>query len=564
MSNFFDKTRVQSSALYNQAYSYVTNVFAQSGKIFTLSSAYGQILSVISNFTTMILYFIEDSITELNILTASRTQSVQGLARLAGHNATRAIAATGEISFSIANIPQIQGDQIIIPNFSRVSCNSNGYTYTLLLSQDQMYINTKSNTVYKASVIQGEIQVQFFTGDSTALQSYTVVTRGSVLIDNFYVNVYVNGVKWTKYDSLYDMAMGAQGYIVKTGISGGIDVYFGNGNFGSNPPTGSEIRIEYLLTSGISGNLTETENVTFSWIDSGLSIVGETVDLNQTLQTNMSNLITFGANPEQTAFTRLIAPRSSRSFALVNPDSYIIFLQKFNYFSFVDAYTTFNNQYIDDDNIIYLFLIPDITTRLINTENYFTIPLSYFTLTKQEQDKILNLIEDSGSKIVTTSVVIVDPIIARYVLNISILIYSGYSQDVITNTIIQNLSSYFLGVKRRTIIPASDIIRIVERIDGIDSVNINFLSEANENMQASLPGAPVVGLDNFGDIKIGLNELPVIRGGWTDRNGITYADGIYTDQPSSVNIHIKGVLQNDVNSQIFQNNIANIINNSSK
>ena len=149
-------------------------------------------------------------------------------------------------------------------------------------------------------------------------------------------------------------------------------------------------------------------------------------------------------------------------------------------------------------------------------------------------------------------------------LNISILIYSGYSQDVITNTIIQNLSSYFLGVKRRTIIPASDIIRIVERIDGIDSVNINFLSEANENMQASLPGAPVVGLDNFGDIKIGLNELPVIRGGWTDRNGITYADGIYTDQPSSVNIHIKGVLQNDVNSQIFQNNIANIINNSSK
>ena len=43
----------------------------------------------------MIFYYIEDSITGLNIKTAYRPDQIRGLARLAGHNAGRAIAAQG-------------------------------------------------------------------------------------------------------------------------------------------------------------------------------------------------------------------------------------------------------------------------------------------------------------------------------------------------------------------------------------------------------------------------------------------------------------------------------------
>jgi len=558
MSTFFDKSKIQASALYNQTYDYVTTKFSQAGKIFTLSSAYGQILYVLSNLSSMIMFYIEDSITELNILTASRTQSIQGLARLAGHDATRAIAATGEIKFKVTSIPEIQGNQVIIPNFSRIKCINTGKTYTLVLTEEQVRLGF-GGQLYYGQVVQGEIQVQFFTGTDEPLQSYTAVTRGSVLIDNFFVKVYVNGEQWKKYDSLYDMPRDSKSFLVKTGIAGGIDVYFGNGNFGMNPPSGAEIRIEYLLTSGEGGNVREGEDISFQWIDSGYSLTGEEVDLNQCLSTDMSKLITFGTNPEPTSLTRLIAPKVSRSFVLANPDNYVIFLQKFNYFSVVDAYTTFADQYLDDDNVVYLFLIPDITKRLKSNETYFTIPSTYFSLTTQEQNKVIDLIEASGSKIVTTVVKIQQPIITRYVLNVSLVVFEGYSQEVIKQTIVSQLSNYFLSVRRRDLIPSSDLVKIIENVEGVDSVKVNFVCEANEVSKKADPSASIIGLDEMGDIVIDKNELPVIRGGWTDRNGISYSDGIFDDKPGSVNIVIKKTSKLDTNALLFQDSVSKIM-----
>jgi hypothetical protein len=506
----------------------------------------------------MILFFIEDSLTEMNILTASRTQSIQGLARLTGHNATRAIAATGEIKFNLTTIPEMQGDQIIIPNFTRVKCKNNGKIYTVTLSEDQVRMRTTQKRDYYAKVVQGEIQVQFFTGTGTILQSYVAVTKGSNLVDNFFVKVYVNGEEWTKYDSLYDIPREGKGFLVKTGISGGIDIYFGNTNFGMVPPSGSEIRVEYLLTSGVGGNLREGENVEFEWIDTGYSLTGEEIDLNQALTTDMSNLITFGSNPETSRLTRLVAPKMSRSFVLANPGNYITFLQKFNYFSTIDAYTTFDDQYLDDDNVIYLFLIPDITKRLQNNENYFTVPLSYFTLTSQEEAKVQDLLEDSGSKIVTTVVKIVDPQIKKFVVNISLVVFEGYTQDVIRNKIISKLSDYFLNNRRRDLIPSSDLVRIIESVEGVDSVNVSFLSEENEISKLANPSAEVVGLDDMGDILIGRDEMTLIRGGWKDRNGVFYEDGIFEDRPCSVNINVKRTTPLDVNARLLQNTMSDI------
>lgn len=557
--NFFDRTKIQASEIYNQVYDLVTQKFAQAGKLFTLASAYGQILSVISQLSSMILFFIEDSITEMNILTASRSQSIYGLARLAGHNATRAVASTGEISVKVSTIPDVQGNQVIIPNFTRLKCENNQKIYTLVLTDDQLRLNFSASKPAYAKVIQGEIQVQFFTGNNTPLQSYVALTKGSVLVDHFFVKVYVNGEEWKKYDSLYDIPYNGKGYLVLTGISGGIDVYFGNTYFGMAPPMGSEIRIEYLLTSGEAGNVREGEDVTFKWIDSGYSVIGEEIDLNEHLVTDMSNLITFGSNPEPTALTRLIAPHQSRSFVLANPSNYVIFLQKFNYFSVVDAYTTFDDKYLDDDNVIYLFLIPDITKRLQNTENYFTVPLKYFKLTPQEEAKVLDVIEDSGSKIVTTLVKIVKPTITRYVMNVTLVVFEGYSQVAIRNEIIDRLSDYFLSVRRRDMIPVSDLVKIIENVEGVDSVTVSFLSENNEIAKTADPNSVLKGLDEMGDIIIGQSELPVIRGGWKDRKGVFYADGIFDDKPGSVNISVKKTSKKDVNTMIFQDTVKNIM-----
>ena len=559
-TTIFSKAKVQASEIIAQAYTYVSEQFEQVGKVFTLSSAYGQILSVISQLSTMILYFIEDSVTEQNILTASRTQSVQGLARLAGHNATRAVAATGEIKFSVSKVPDVQGDQIIIPNFARIKCANNGKIYVLNMIQQELRLaSTNTSKEYFAQVVQGEIETQIFTGNDTPLQSFVALTKGRVLVDNFFVKVYVNGESWKQYDSIYDMPREGKGFLVKTGISGGIDIYFGNTFFGKVPPSGAEIRVEYLLTDGTGGNVREGEDVKFSWIDSGFSIIGEEVDLNDHLSTGMSKLITFGSNPEPTFLTRLIAPKTSRSLVFANPDNYIIFLEKFNYFSSVDAYTTFDDDYLDDDNVIYLFLIPDITKRIQSTENYFTVPIKYFTLTSQEELKVIDVIEESGSKIVTTVVKIVDPELRKYILNISLVVFEGYSQDVLRNTIVQRMSDYFLALRRRDLVPSSDLVKIIEDVEGVDSVNVNFLSELNEIAKTTDPTGAVLGIDELGDIVIGRDELPIVRGGWKDRNGILYEDGVFTDRPCSINISIKKTTPRNLNSRLFQTSVGNIM-----
>jgi len=533
------KTRIQAEEILEDIKNYLKNKYNQSDKVFTPSSAFGQILYAISYITEMILFFIEDSITELNIFTASKKSNVYGLSRLTGHNPTRSVSATGEISFSLHDISNVKGDSILIPKYSKIKCINNNRIYILNLEEDYLLINIKDKKTYYSKIIQGELQSQTFTGTGEKLQSYNVAARGSQQFENNFVNVYVNGELWSKKDSLYDLSMNEKGYIIKTGINSGIDIYFGNMYFGMIPPLGSSIRVEYLLSSGTNGNLLLNNDVYFEWIDNGYDNLGNDINLNDTLYTALHKQINFGADYESPEFTKLIAPEMSRSFVLATTENYKYFFKKFNYFSSIDAFTTFEDNYIDDDNVIYLFLIPDISKRLTSNENYFTVNTEYFKLTNEENDKIIDLIEESGSKMINTIVKLVDPVIKKYVINIYLVIYEKYSVDTIYDDIIMRLSDYFLSLQRRDLIPASDLVKIIEDVDGVDSVNLYFISEENEQKHMEDPNDKnLYGLDVLGNIVMKKNELPVIRGGWSDRLGNVYLDYLDKVNPSSVNIYV--------------------------
>jgi hypothetical protein len=556
MSTFFNKAKVQVSELITQAQDFVSEKYEQAGKVFSISSAWGQILTVLSNLANMILYYIEDSVTELNINTATRVNSVQGLARLAGHDSTRAISSTGEIEMIVTSTPSVHGNQILIPNYSKIKCINNGRIYTLDMPHQEMRLSAFGGTSVNCKVIQGEVESQTFTGNGQPLQSWTIVQKPNTLTDHFFVRLYVNGKEWKKYDSLRDIPRNAEGFLCKTGITGGLDIYTGNGNFGKIPVLGSTITVEYLKSAGFSGNLRENEDVHFEWIDSGYSILGEELNLNEFVTVKMSKLITFGANPEPVNLTRLIAPHQSRSMVLARPENYVIFLEKFNYFSVIDAYSTTDDGYVDDDNVVYLFLIPDIAKRVPDGDNYFTVPQTYFSLTEQEKDKVLDLIEDSGSRILSTVTKIVDPIVKRYVLNVSLVTFEGFSKATIREQIIDRCSSYFLSLNRRDRIPKSDIIKIIENIDGVDSVNVHFVSEANEARVDQ--DSELIGIDEFGDVVIGSDEIPVIRGGWTDSRGLFYYDTLEEKQPSSLNIEFKSTSKLDIARKNFAKKIEEI------
>ena len=296
-----------------------------------------------------------------------------------------------------------------------------------------------------------------------------------------------------------------------------------------------------------------------------------------------------------------LSPRTSRALVLANTNNYVAFLSRFDY-SYVDAYTTYNDEYLDDDNVIYLFIVPNVQSRLSKDTDYYTTPETNFSLTTGEKNELLTYIQQSGRQIVTTELSVVDPTITRYALNISLRIFDGTDENGMRSDILAILSEYFLRVQRRDKIPKSDIIAILEAVNGVDSCNVEFVSELNEQAirrgwytkvtyeidnirQIKIPiktrvnlaistdeatGAtsvtsnPNLGLDKFGDIDIGLNQLPIMRGGWYDRNDVYYTTDIKNNNISSVNIMVDEVIDENLSAKIMAQNKNILINNERK
>lgn len=535
----FKVNRITFEQLYTDVKSYLTTQFQQVGEVFSPASAYGQLLSVILDMGKLVFYYIEDSITELNIYTASREVSVKGLARIAGHNPTRAISATGTLILSYSGEEiDMYGNTVIIPNYTRLVNAGTGLPYLIILNTEETRLELTGNKSVEVKVVQGEIESQQVTATGLPMQSYTVKPKKGYQIDNNLINVFVNNEKWKVYDSLYDIPYDAKGVVVKTGINDGIDIYFGNGYFGNIPTLGFTIRVEYLTTAGNGGNIFDNEQPKFNFLDDGFDLAGETVDLNQALNTRVNLPINFGADSEPLFLTKILAPKTSRAYVLANADNYVYFLERFNMFSVIDAFSTFSDNDISDDNVVYLFLIPDVNKRKPTNADYFNTPLNLFLLSEEEKTKIYNLIEESGQKIINTVVKIIDPIVKKYVLNVKIAAYEGYSKDIIRQAVISKCSDYFLKNRRRDKIPKSDLVSIIESVEGVDSVNVWFVSEENETFKAdpaNVNEAPK-GLDEYGDISIGRGEYALIRGGWKDRTGFEYYDTTDASKPGSINI----------------------------
>jgi len=376
----FTSLKIRINDILGESITFLQNRFKQAKTIFTAASPFGQLLIVFENLSQLIFYYIEDSITELNINEATRPSSIYSLASLAGHNPSRAIGATAQIR--VVRKPGITPpvNKALLNDLFKVTCDNNGLTYVIELPQDEIRLNLTGNeppTVF--SLRQGQIETQTFTGKGQALESYQLGFPNNYYIDNFKVKVYVNGEQWTKYESMLDMPRGGKGFIAKTGITNGLDIYFGNGSFGKIPAAGSEIVVEYLVSEGAGGNIIidNPSQVFFTFAETAFSPIGEEINLNEYFDIYTVSPPSFGVDPEEIALTRLIAPKASKNFALVNVDNYEVLLHKMQMFSTIRVF-------LDelDARMINLFLVPDVSQMFKTGTDYFNLALSKFTLTQ--------------------------------------------------------------------------------------------------------------------------------------------------------------------------------------
>lgn len=457
---FLNKTRIVAEQIYNDTRTYISRVYKRSNTLFTNASPFAQILKVLTELSELLLFYIEDSTVEQNIHTAQQPESIYGLSRLAGHDPTRGFAATGEISIRLNSqsgaFTKIAGDGITIPANAELKFDANGLSYMLRTSRDAFRINKSQTGKIKATIVQGKVETQTLTGTGESFQSYNIQVPGKT--DHNLIKVSVNGEQWTKFNSVYEMNSGDKGFIVKTGISGGLDVYFGTNNFGSIPALGTTIEVEYIIHEGSKGNLEDSEDLTIKWIDEAQDGSGNYFDLNELLVVDVTSSPKMGAEPESTEFTKIIAPLASKSFVLATPDNYEYFLSRYGLFSYVDAYNTSDDGYIDDDNVIYIFAVPDVRKKLAKNQDYFSIPQAEMFFDQNEYDKMSEVLQESGQMMVTTEVNFVKPKVRKYAMDVSVRYFEGFSKENIFNDIRAAVSNYLLNVTRRDKLPKSDII----------------------------------------------------------------------------------------------------------
>ena len=483
---------------------------------------------------------------------------------MVGHDPFRGSSAYGNISLrlntSASNL--INGNIVIINNFTRLRISETGENYFLNLPSDYIKLELGNSEPIPVSIIQGEIETQVFTSDGTALQTFNPIVKS--MTDNDNVAVTVNGKEWKKVDSLYDMPA---------------DDEYGSGEC---------FMATYIKTSGDAGNVyTKTMNVNF--LDDGYDETGIEVNLNDVLDVETLYTPSLGANYESPEFTKMIAPRTSKSFVLANPENYVTFLSRYNQFSFVYAYNTKEDDVNDDinfedDNITYLKIVPNIKRKISNNQDFFDIPLEEFYLSDDEKDSIASAIYNSGRTLIGTEVSIEDITVERFIINIMIRNFENSSKQSIRSDIRNILSRYFLNINRNDIVPLSDIISLVEGIDGVDTCDVIFITEKNENAKfngqytrkkrrwmrlrqvveseivpVSRTEDPRVDFDDFGNIIIGENELYIPKGGWRDNDGNYYTETIEPGKLGPLNIFFLDEVSYSSYNQNMQRKLNNLL-----
>jgi hypothetical protein len=392
------------------------------------------------------------------------------------------------------------------------------------------------------------------------------------------------------------------------------------------------------LTDGTNGNILSPQSNDFRFIDDVKDNLGNIISMDKVFDIYVETDINMGTDGETTKTTKSILPYVSRNFVLATPSQFIYHLKKLNMFSKINAFNNLeDNTFLVDitvldtsitklnslintgaptselsaamsnliynysqykttanDNQIFLYLIPSVSSYFNSSVNYFNVPIDVFFLDDNEKNKIITYLKLLGTMNMTSTITIIQPTITRYVSHVYIRRFENVTEQTIKQQVINTLSDFFLNNTRWDRIVKADIITSLKNIVGVDSCDIFFLSQSNEDyhrkgmvMSANITGTqqifspnqlknatltnaqtivnPIlqqpsivnkgfvykktaynpdakIGIDTIhGDILIAKDEYPIVRGGWYDRNGLYYSDDLDSGGLTSVNVTFDGV-----------------------
>lgn len=506
------------------------------------SSIFGQLINVLGSVVQNMFSYIEDALTEQNKHTAQRKRSIYNLASISGYEPNLGCACSMILNISFKSNNQQKLD-IIIPNHTVLSCSQNNCNYSIILDNESVIMSIeKDNSTKSLKVVEGAFETQSFISYGGELYTQNVSFSGDV--DKNYIKVYINNVEWYRADSFYDMDPESNQYLIKTSLKKGIDLVFGNGQFGKALVDGDVIKIEYLLHSGSEGNITAKDNCEFSFKDTLTDISGEEIDGNEVFNLIVHDAagVSTGTDSDDIETIRNMIGMNSRSLVLAASKNYKQFL---NRFSFVG----YNKTWADAGSLVVNSLIlKNYQANLDNGSDYFNLKENDFLLSDAQKQSIYNSIENSNQSLAGSVFNIFDPELVKYSMYLYVKLKdTNYDTNIIESNIRNLIGNFFANISNDIYIPKSDISHLLKsNINEIDGVNVYFISKLNEdalinkyytnkvynyNFDKSTYTIkeeivylydrenPNLGLDSHGNIRLdNVDQIPVLMGGWSFLN----------------------------------------------
>ena len=602
--------------------------YSRANTLFSPSSPFGQNLEINKELFRHSILYQKNAVKQLDVVKDGDNEKViKSAAYVAGHDPTRPISATGVLKYTlkpgINSTSEIKGNKIVIENHKLLKNNTNSLYYSTDIGVDSNIYDMNSNTQFYLSVVQGKYETAKFTGNGRINQSFQINIPAKNKIENFKFYVTYNGIPIEIKSSINDMLQDEHACYARTSFDDGLAIYFGNNKKGFVPLIGSLITVEYLLTNGTDGNILNPIINDFKFVDIIKDIKGNVIDMEKLFNTEIYVEVGFASNGETPEYTKSILPNVSRNYVLATAAQFRFHFQRMNMFSKVNAfnklndnnysvtfenvensfkkleksikkndskqvmlghldnfkgmYSTYKNIY--NDNQIYLYLIPDIRGYFNSSVNYFNVPIDVFYLDDVEKQKSINYLRKLGTTNPNIEINIIQPKITKYVMFVYANIWEGYQKNNLKEQITEIVSNFMITNKRFDRVNKSDIINQLKDIEGLDSVDVYFISKTNEDyikknaaidvkltkkdmvksIRLELAGAKekevnwtpgriltnideettsTIGLDPvLGDITMEKDEYALIRGGWSDRNGIYFDENINSnDNLTSINI----------------------------
>lgn len=461
----------------NSINNYLSKIFANLGIQYSDNQIFKIIFNGIRGVFQNIMIYIEDAFTEQNIETATRKKSIYSLAKLSGYEPYYGTAATGILKASLISNTNLSKEikKIYIDNHINIQNNENNINYVLFLQTNRYVFDINNPLInYDFNIVQGYFKTSTYTSKGEELESIHLNING--MYDKNYIKVYVNNIEWQPVSNLYDMTQNGNEYVISAGFDNELDITFGNSVYGRIPEQGSNIVIEYIIHDGEEGNITNIDNVSFTFLNNGYDYNGNQINLNNYIKLEATNYISGGTNSDTIDDIRKMIGYTSRSNVLASIENYTLFLKHFSFIGNFNIWTENNS------NTLMISAISNKINKIKDISEYKDITNKDLVLTDEQKNNIITVLKNSKNTFAGIQIKFIDPIIYKYAIICYVKSEDSYYNNTIESNIQNTIIEYFSELNYNvSFVAKSDIIKyVLENVSHIKSLSLDIISEANE------------------------------------------------------------------------------------